>query len=570
VHVGAKIEEYICCTLFPSLFAVYMPLVRSLFFFLSIALLSSTVLAKSGTDPIRETAMAPFVKKRAPVEFKRYSPPQQPQEERQTLIRKLPQSISARNYYGFELGLTAATLAAGTANFIFPYPYDNLGRGDSQKVGPFNNHSISLRYSLGGTIDYAINEKLSLQGKLSYRVLGASGEKETRFGCFALATQRFDSATFNESYEMDLRYLGIDMLSRFSLVKDGLYGLAGFGLSTMLSSEVDAIETINSPNDCQYTYSSGPLTHQYVSQSLDMDASEDLVGGRFDLRFGIGTFIPLGSNGMMLVPELTFGIPLHSVIDPVTTDRTGIRSTDLPIHPYASLTVGLKFPWSMSDDATASKDDKEVLGYLEIRKGSTLAGRVLDQDGRPINDASIVVVDLGSNTIVVTDTTRAGNYSVQINEPGRYSVTADADGYLFGSTLFEVDNDGYILIESKDLKLSKFSDGRVRLLVFFESNKAVLQPSSYPELNHAAEFMRAHPSMLVEIAGYTDSKGSDEHNKELSQRRADAVKDYIIGQGVEAFRLTAIGYGEMNPISNNETEAGRAENRRVEFVVKRK
>ena len=547
-----------------------MPLFRPLFFFLSIVFLSSTISAKTGTAPATETAMAPFVKKRSHVEFKQYLPPQRSQEVRETLIRDLPLSISARNYYGFEFGITAATLAAGTATFIFPYPYDNLGRGDSMKVGPFNNHSVSLRYSLGGTVDFAINEKVSFQGKLSYRVLGAYAEKDTRFGCFALATQRFDSATFRDSYEMDLRYLGIDVLSRISLVKDGLYGLAGFGLSTMLSSEVDAIQSISSPNDCQYTYTSGPLTHQYVSQSLDMDASEDLVGGRFDLRLGIGTFIPLGSNGMMLVPELTFGIPLHSVIDPAPTDRTGIRSNDLPIHPYASFTVGLKFPWSMSDDKTASPSDKEVLGYLEIRKGSTLAGRVLDQDGRPINDASIVVVDLGSNTVVVTDTTISGNYSVQINEPGRYSVTAEADGYLFGSTLFEVDNNGYILIESKDLKLSRFSDGRVRLLVFFESNKAVLQPSSYPELDHAAEFMRAHPTMLVEIAGYTDSRGSDDLNQELSQNRANAVKAYMVSKGVEASRLIAVGHGESNPIATNDTEAGRAENRRVEFVVKKK
>ena len=77
--------------------------------------------------------------------------------------------------------------------------------------------------------------------------------------------------------------------------------------------------------------------------------------------------------------------------------------------------------------------------------------------------------------------------------------------------------------------------------------------------------MRKNPSMSVEIQGHTDSIGSDEYNQKLSERRAQSVLEYFVGQGIAKNRLTAVGYGESQPIASNETEAGRAKNRRVQL-----
>jgi OOP family OmpA-OmpF porin len=82
--------------------------------------------------------------------------------------------------------------------------------------------------------------------------------------------------------------------------------------------------------------------------------------------------------------------------------------------------------------------------------------------------------------------------------------------------------------------------------------------------------MQANPDMQVEIAGYTDSEGDDKHNLELSRRRAEAVEEYLIEKGIPENRIVAKGYGKENPIASNDTEEGRAENRRVEFVVIKK
>ena len=184
--------------------------------------------------------------------------------------------------------------------------------------------------------------------------------------------------------------------------------------------------------------------------------------------------------------------------------------------------------------------------------------------------ANVTTVDLNNNNVVSTSTTDSnGFYRVPVTGPGKYSVTANADGYLFGTALFEVDSQGRILKTHPDIKLSEAANGRTRLLVFFEVNKADLQPSSAPELNRAVELMKAMPSMEVEIAGYTDATGSAEYNKALAGRRANAVRDFLVQHGIPQNRVEARGYGEDSPIATNDTEEGRSENRRVEFVVRK-
>jgi len=81
------------------------------------------------------------------------------------------------------------------------------------------------------------------------------------------------------------------------------------------------------------------------------------------------------------------------------------------------------------------------------------------------------------------------------------------------------------------------------------------------------DFLKSNPSVSIEISGHTDSKGSDTYNENLSQGRSQSVVDYIIGQGIDSPRLEAHGYGEAKPIDSNDTEEGRANNRRVEFTV---
>lgn len=103
--------------------------------------------------------------------------------------------------------------------------------------------------------------------------------------------------------------------------------------------------------------------------------------------------------------------------------------------------------------------------------------------------------------------------------------------------------------------------------VHFDFDQDTLRPDAIAILNDAAALLNEHERVVVEVAGHTDSRGSDEYNQGLSERRANRVRDYLASKGVTASRLSARGYGESRPVSSNDTDEGRADNRRVELVI---
>ena len=104
----------------------------------------------------------------------------------------------------------------------------------------------------------------------------------------------------------------------------------------------------------------------------------------------------------------------------------------------------------------------------------------------------------------------------------------------------------------------------------FETNKAGIKASSDKIIQQVADMLQQHPSMNVRIEGHTDSDGTVEHNLQLSKKRAEAVKEALIAKGIAASRLSTQGFGENKPIQSNDTAEGKAQNRRVEFVLLKK
>ena len=102
--------------------------------------------------------------------------------------------------------------------------------------------------------------------------------------------------------------------------------------------------------------------------------------------------------------------------------------------------------------------------------------------------------------------------------------------------------------------------------VNFDFDKAVIRPEDYPRLDENVEALKKWGDGDVEVAGHTCNIGTDAYNLGLSQRRANAVREYLISKGIPAERLTAKGYGESRPAVSNDTIEGRAQNRRVELV----
>lgn len=125
------------------------------------------------------------------------------------------------------------------------------------------------------------------------------------------------------------------------------------------------------------------------------------------------------------------------------------------------------------------------------------------------------------------------------------------------------ENKGCPKLEKKELETIKYAFENLE----FETGKDIIRKSSYPSLNALASLLVSKPNYGLRIEGHTDNVGSDEKNLILSQKRSDAVKNYLTKKGVSATYLETYGYGETKPIATNETPEGRQKNRRVEMTI---
>ncbi len=103
--------------------------------------------------------------------------------------------------------------------------------------------------------------------------------------------------------------------------------------------------------------------------------------------------------------------------------------------------------------------------------------------------------------------------------------------------------------------------------ITFDFDKSDLKPAFYPVLDQVANTLREYDQTIVEVAGHTDSVGADAYNQQLSERRASSVGNYLMGKGLVRDRFILVGAGETRPIASNDTDAGRAQNRRVEITL---
>lgn len=100
--------------------------------------------------------------------------------------------------------------------------------------------------------------------------------------------------------------------------------------------------------------------------------------------------------------------------------------------------------------------------------------------------------------------------------------------------------------------------------ILFETGRATIQPESFPRIDGLVEYMTYVESAHIRISGHTDNVGNPARNQTLSEQRAQAVRAYVIAHGIDASRIEAVGYGDTRPVATNDTEAGRAQNRRIE------
>ncbi len=233
---------------------------------------------------------------------------------------------------------------------------------------------------------------------------------------------------------------------------------------------------------------------------------------------------------------------------------------------YLPVTESLKIP-TIYSDTTINID----IPLVPIAKDLMLDGRVYDQKTNKTISAKLDIVLRGKQKTNFHLNASDGEYQQSITDLGWYIITAASEGYLNTVDSIWI-NDKEVSPVTKDIVLQPIEVGlTVRLKnIYFDFDKTSLKNESFVELDKVVDFLKQNSSVEVEISGHTDNKGSDEYNSNLSQGRSEEVVKYIITQGIDSFRLTAHGYGESKPIESNDSDDGRANNRRVEFTVMKK
>ncbi len=222
---------------------------------------------------------------------------------------------------------------------------------------------------------------------------------------------------------------------------------------------------------------------------------------------------------------------------------------------------------ALGNDTTITID----IYLTPIAKKLLVTGTTFDKKTEQPITTSVEIQALTKRGSAMKTNAQGGKYEQELPGLGTYMITAKAEGYLNAVDSVVSDSEDNTPL-FKDLFLAPIEVGlTVRLKnIYFDFDKTSLKSESFTELNKVVDFLKQNKTVEIEISGHTDSKGSDDYNLNLSQGRSQSVVDYIISQGIDSYRLTAHGYGETKPIDTNESEAGRANNRRVEFTVVKK
>lgn len=288
---------------------------------------------------------------------------------------------------------------------------------------------------------------------------------------------------------------------------------------------------------------------------------------------------PASASGKTTGYELyqTIGCPGRGILDAPCVEPAAAKPAPAPAPEPAAQPAAVAAPAPLDSDKDGVADSLDQCP-------ATPAGRKVDARGcEPDGD--------GDGVVDALDQCPATPKGAKVDGAG-CELDGDGDGVVdrldqcpttpagrkVNGVGCELDGDGDGVVDALDQCLDTPAgdkvDGKGCSLfkgalkgVTFDNDKADLRFDSIIILNQAVSTLKQYPGLKLEVGGHTDSRNSDEHNLELSQRRAKAVLDFFVSQGIDPARLRAKGYGESTPIADNETEAGRIANRRVELRV---
>lgn len=198
-------------------------------------------------------------------------------------------------------------------------------------------------------------------------------------------------------------------------------------------------------------------------------------------------------------------------------------------------------------------------------------GIVQDAQSKKNISADIELIDLktGETIEILQSDAMSGEYTAVLPNGSHFGLFINKQNYFNRSLSFDLSEKTDVNGKIVNILLEpiKMDTDIVLHNIFFDSGKADLKPESFFELDKLKLLLETNPKIKVEISGHTDNVGKDTDNLALSQKRAEAVVNYLISKGVNATNVKAVGYGEVRPIASNETEENRQFNRRIEMKI---
>jgi OmpA-OmpF porin, OOP family len=338
-------------------------------------------------------------------------------------------------------------------------------------------------------------------------------------------------------------------------------GSGGFDLYEAVLDANGQAGTINNLGPLINTAGDEQAPSFHVASNTLVFSSNGRVGmGGFDFYYS------KVNNGSYTEP-VNFGLPVNSVKDDMYFSSRGSAKNILENVLFSS------------DRSAACCLELFMLSKQKIPK--QVSGKVVRcDDNSPLSSATVKIVDTTVNTVVATLFTGIdGSYTFTLDEFQPLKAMASADGFADNFISFDGSGDDMVNVLRNDniclIKSFPPPIGVTEALdnIYYEFDEYKLLDVSFATLDKLAANLIAKPNVVIELAGHTDSKGSDEYNQELSQKRAESCVKYLVSKGVNPAQLVAKGYGKSKPLASNINEdgtdnpEGRAKNRRTEFKV---
>ncbi|MCL2040380.1 MAG: OmpA family protein [Bacteroidetes bacterium] len=242
---------------------------------------------------------------------------------------------------------------------------------------------------------------------------------------------------------------------------------------------------------------------------------------------------------------------------------------------YFTITASGDYAYFVSSQNSMGNEDifRVALPHeLRPEKVILVAGKVIDKKTNKPVAANIYYEKLstGENMGIARSNPTTGEYKIALPANEKYGFRAEAKDYIAINENLDLtklkDNISEI---KRDLYLVPLEQGQAIVInnLFFEFAQSELLPESFPELDRLAKLMQESPTMKIRLEGHTDNIGTNQANMTLSQKRVEAVMNYLVSKGVDKNKITTVGRGALKPVVSNNTEEGRAKNRRVECYI---